>query len=72
MCFSSLSPDPPKLPPMPTVPSVRMEEVRAREQREYAQAALAGQGTPSTVKTDLVPGSVQQQQAPQRRVLLGA
>ena len=69
MCFSQL--DPPKLPPLPTVPSVQMEEVREREQRERTAIALAGQGTGGTVKTDLAPAAVQQQQGQQRRVLLG-
>ena len=72
MCFFSTPKPPQAAADADRAVACSMEEVRAREQRERAQMALAGQGTAGTVKTDLVPAAVAGQQAPQRRVLLGS
>lgn len=63
MCFLA---KPPKLKPLPPTPTAYDKDVQARE--DALRASLADtQGSAGTVKTDLVPSSLQGQ----KRVLLG-
>lgn len=57
---------PPELKPLPAVPTAEDKDVQAREAALRAELEQR-QGTASTIKTDLAPGSL----AGQRRVLLG-
>jgi hypothetical protein len=71
MCFNPFSaPKLPNLPKLPETPSPDDDATRHRVQLLQEQLAASG-GTAATVKTDLAPADIQQQQASGRRVLLG-